>query len=162
MGRAWIPLSAAIEGQSNRVKWMPAHCSLKQAFAKACSDGSLLTPTDIRANDVVDAGAKAIARAEKPPLNQFKLVKRESTRLVEAAMWLGRVTALANHFPVEADDIKRHIRDSEGMRRKANKTVASQSQVPVEQPVAPVPGDMSRCQRWSALRARVLAKESRK
>jgi hypothetical protein len=121
LARAWIPVASAIEGASDRVVWMPAHCSAEALGHKVMSDGSALQAVDVSSNALVDAMAKSVARAQRPPKWQFDLIQREAKRLAEAATWLGQITALANHFPnpTWAEGMPRagkFLRDSQGER----------------------------------------------
>ena len=143
--------------------WMPAHCSEGAAGQKRLSNGDRLTVTDVRANSFADKYAKQVPRGEKPPLRDFAAVRRASVKLEEAARWLGRITALANHFPVATVDRDGapslgHIRDAEGIKRATTSRPAARKTT--EAPAPPVPGDLSSCPRWAAIRQRVAARST--
>ena len=63
------------------------------------------------------------------PKDQLSFVRSQATRLMEAAMWIGRATVFANHCPLESltsvDPLaaKQFVRDSEASqpRRKARR-----------------------------------------
>ena len=66
--RAWGPLASALEGDSERVVWMPAHCSaastqqaIEDRSRRRLSDGTILTRHLVLANAVVDKHAKVAA-----------------------------------------------------------------------------------------------------
>ena len=161
LGRAWGPLSLILEGDARRVIWMPAHCRVSQAGSKLMSNGLPITVRDINGNKLVDSGAKAIARREKPPKQQIAFVKKEGQLVREAAMWLGKITALANHFPNPAwsegqDRKSKFLRDSQGCRANVKKSENRKRKQPDVEPR--VPGDLSSCPRWAAIRARICAR----
>ena len=79
--------------------------TLKQAGKRTLSNGQPLPAIDIAANDYVDGKAKAEARAAQPSRRQMWTVVDHARRLTEAALWLGRITALANRFPVDGDTV---------------------------------------------------------
>ena len=74
------------------------------------------------------------------------------------ALWIGQCTVLANHFPLpRVGDVKQvFVRDSEGMQNKTRKPSAKRKHEVVSPD--PVPGDLSLCPRWAALRRRILDK----
>ncbi len=166
LGRAWGQLAALLEGDEQRAVWMPAHYSQAQVGQKRLSNGDLLSTADLVGNDCVDALAKQVAQIQRPPTQQMKAVRGAGVRLTEAAMWLGRCTALANHFPNPAwtpgmDGKLRYLRDSQGSRALTRKsgppkgcpTSAAATALPVTRL-----GDLSECSRWAALRDRVRSK----
>ena len=105
--------------------------------------------------------AKQVPQSEKPARHEFEAVRSATIRLEEAARWLGRITALANHFPIASVDsdgkpVVRHIRDSQGRKRVCT-AKAARRKPPV--PLAPrVAGDLSQCPRWAAIRQRIAAR----
>ena len=69
--------------------------------------------------DVNEPRAGGLGRGQ--PVICVDLVQREAQRLVEAATWLGQITALANHFPNPAwvesmPKVEKYRRDSQGRR----------------------------------------------
>ena len=147
LARAWIPVASALEGDYDRVAWMPAHCSAEAAGQKMLSDGAVLQVADINSNAFVNNMAKSAARAQRPPKWQFDLVQCEAQRLVEAATWLGQITALANHFPnpVWAEGMPRagkFLWDSQGERPRLRPAGCERKLVPPAQ-APPVPVDRS-------------------
>ena len=140
---------------------MPAHCTVAQAGSKLMSNGLPITVRDIRGNELVDSGAKAIARRERPPKHQIAFVKKEGCVVREAAMWLGKITALANHFPNPAwsegqGRKSKFLRDSQGCRVRKSETRKRKQPNAAQEPR--VPGDLSSCPRWAAIRARIFAR----
>ncbi len=125
--QAWGPLIASLDADGDRVRWMPAHqsaqVSLKAELARqkrTLSDGSTLTIGHVRANALVDKHAKLAAGQFKPPACDFELIRRESSRLRDVAVWIGLATEVANHWPAPRDPSDtgpiKHIRDSSGSR----------------------------------------------
>ena len=104
LARAWAPLAHALGDEADRVRWMPAHCSSAAAGSHFCSDGSTLLGTDIIANDYADEMAKSVASADQPSWHDRQMVLTEAERVTQAAQWIGRATALANHFPQSSMD----------------------------------------------------------
>ena len=43
---AWNPIASMIEGDHERVAWMPAHCSATQVGRKMLSNGQVMTEVD--------------------------------------------------------------------------------------------------------------------
>jgi len=102
LGRTWCSLSAALDAGSEKVEWMPAHCTEKDIGVKLIGDGSLLTAHHIAGNDSVDVNAKSVARRDRPSRKDMELVRTTASHVQEIALWLGMVTVLANHFPLPA------------------------------------------------------------
>ena len=127
--RAWGPVANALEGDKARVVWMPAHSSLSNITHKRLSNGMPLRAGDVVGNDLVDQLAKRVARRSAMPKHQLSFVRSQATRLMEAAMWIGRATVFANHCPLESltsvDPLaaKQFVRDSEASQptRKARR-----------------------------------------
>ncbi len=147
LARAWCPLAAALDEGSERVEWMPAHCSA------SLGNGLPLTAYHVEGNAHVDRSAKAVARRDRPPLKDVELVRREAM-VSDIARWVGKATAFANHFPAPAVDEgggakRRYWRDTEASKlpnRAARKRKAAAAQVP--EPVSQsVTGDLSQCPR---------------
>ena len=120
LARAWIPIASRIEGDASRVSWMPAHSTEKTRANKVRSDGRQLSSVDMLTNARADELAKAVPRAHRPPRADVWRIRNNAGRLYDAALWLGRVTALANHLPdlggaVDARGRIRHVRDSQGL-----------------------------------------------
>ena len=165
LARAWIPVLSAFEGRTDCAAWMPAHCNEKAAGQKYLSNGSPLTILDVSSNGMVDTFAKRVARREAPTQHELWSVRAAARRLTEAARWLGQITALANHFPVNAVDsrgraVTRHIRDSEGFKKVSQPAKKKEKPPTEDTPLARTPGDLSECPRWAALRQRLLARTS--
>ena len=118
--RAWGPLAATLEEDSRRVIWMPAHCG-SNIESKTLSNGEALKHSDVKGNAYVDSLAKQIAKRDRAPRQQVAKVSSASARLEGIAMWIGQITACANHFPdprASAQDGKkkpRFLRDSTGI-----------------------------------------------
>ena len=110
-----------------------------------------------------DRLAKQAARRHKPPQCQIDMVRSEGQLLMDAAMWIGKATALANHFPNpnwnDQLDIKlKFLRDSQAGRPWGRMTAAKKRKSPDAASVPRIPGDLSGCARWEALRLRICAK----
>ena len=156
MGRAWIPIANRLEGDPSRASWMPAHTTEATRSHRRRSDGKPLTAVDIAINDRADRLAKAIPKKEKPPFEDFRRIKEDAAHVMEAAQWLGRVTARANRFPdpsgaLDSAGRLKHLRDSQGLKGSQSRTAKKVTVAP-----PPEPGDLSGCPRWAALRMRIL------
>ena len=147
---------------------MPAHCSAEDVGTKRLSDGSLLTEADVRANALVDKLAKAAALRDRLPSLHTSWARGQWDRLTAIAIWIGQATVLAQAFPaprgVDGSARERVIRDNEG-RQGRGTAVARAGQggkrKPAVQPThtASRPaGDLAGCERWEALRRRIIAK----
>ena len=136
--RAWGPLITALEGQSDLVTWMPAHCSAAQTLQAArersmrqLSDGTQLSRHLVLANGLVDRHAKIAAAVRRPPPTDTQLIQNEADRVVSVAMWIGKATEAANHWPAPHPEVPpatvRFVRDSEAMavKRKPSATAPS-------------------------------------
>ena len=175
LARAWAPIAAALDEDSERVIWMPAHCTESQVGVKQLSNGDFLSAVDLQANAVVDQLAKEAAREDRLPIQQRKVVSDLSDTVAAVATWIGQITHIAGNFPNPAwsgAGPHRTLRDSEGMRSKAAATgIGARDRACVPQtasrngPVAGgVPGaqqlhDLSHNSQWAALHQRVVAKE---
>ena len=124
---AWGPMHSALDEGPSRVRWMPAHVSDAQSVeaaaaraARSLSDGSPLERWMVRANGAADINAKEEAKAVKPPLRDFKLVRDQAERVLGIAQWVARATVMANHWPAPesaaAGARQCFIRDSEALR----------------------------------------------
>ena len=124
MARAWGPLATALEDQAHLVTWMPAHYSaantqqaIEDRSRKRLSDGTPLTRHLVLANGVVDEHAKVAAEWRKPPPTDTRLIRSEANRLYGVAMWIGRATEAANHWPAPSSGEHQakvgFVRDSE-------------------------------------------------
>lgn len=126
--RAWGAIAQALEGNSDRVAWMPAHNVLTDFEHKKLSNGDALQKAHIVGNDLVDRLAKQVAQSSAAPRWQLGLVRSEARRLSEAAMWAAKATVFANHCPLETliavdHSAKRQfVRDSSGVRVRGKKS----------------------------------------
>ena len=120
--RAWGPVAATVGEDPGRVVWMPAHNSISDIGHRKLSDGALLSTADVVGNDLVDRLAKQIARRDSVPKPQLQFVRSQGACLLDAAMWIGRATAFANHCPeefltsVDTGSKRKFLRDSEAAR----------------------------------------------
>ena len=96
--------------------WMPAHSTADDVGSLLLGNEAPLSEVDRQSNARADAEAKAAVEAHRVPVEVRRRVKQEAKRVREAAMWLGRVTHLANSH---ADAPHR---DSEGTRWKSRRT----------------------------------------
>ena len=160
-GRAWGPIAAAFDGDTRRLAWMPAHCSTQQVGTKRLSNGILMTESDRRGNDIVDRLAKLSASWDQVPKATLEFIVQQSNLLTGIAKWIGQCGVLANHFPLPCESTNGkqvYIRDSEGIHGRLHQPRKKRKRddvIPV-----PVPGDLSLCPRWAALRRRILDKEA--
>ena len=96
--------------------WMPAHSTADDVGSLLLGNEAPLSEVDRQWNARADAEAKAAVEAHRVPVEVRRRVKQEAKRVREAAMWLGRVTHLANSH---ADAPHR---DSESTRWKSRRT----------------------------------------
>ena len=137
--RAWGPVAQALEGDSNRVAWMPAHNAMTGFEHKKLSNGNALQKAHIVGNDLVDQLAKQAAQCSAAPRWQLELVRSEARRLTEAAIWAAKATVFANHCPLETliavdpSAKKQFVRDSSGIRvrGKMSSKIGAIAQPPV-------------------------------
>ena len=99
-GRAWIPLSNAVEDYPESVGWMPAHCGKDAIGTLRLSNGEALSAVDLESNDLVDTLAKAAARSSPPSRSELELIVSTSKLVEDVATWIARIAVLANHFRV--------------------------------------------------------------
>ena len=95
-------IHTALEGISpSIVGWMPAHLTKADlALGTATkSDGSLVTSTDVWANDVADKLAKLGAEYHRVPAEEVKRWKAAHKATKARAKWIGTVTHVANNVP---------------------------------------------------------------
>ena len=141
---------------------MPAQCSSKLVGIRRLSDGTLLSERDRIGNGRVDDFAKQAAGRDKVPRSVLQLIMQHNLLLSAVAKWIGQVGVTANHFelPETGDNGKKvFIRDSEGMQSRQSKPrkprVSKRSR---EEATVRIPGDLSQCPRWAALRRRIVDK----
>ena len=157
-GRAWGPVATALEGNEDRLAWMPAHCASEAVGVKKLSNGQLMQGFDRRGNAAVDTFAKQAAKWDEPPVAQRQYVLQKSGLLTAIAKWIGQSGVIANHYqmPEKASDGKGiFIRDSEGFQARRRKPTKRKI---VEVTPSRTPGDLSSCPRWAALRRRIIDK----
>ena len=109
-------LHTALEGTApSVVGWMPAHLTKADlALGTATkSDGSLVTSTDVWANDVADKLAKLGAEHHRVPAEEVRRWKEAYRATYARAKWIGTVTHAANNVP------EFPFRDSEAARWRA-------------------------------------------
>ena len=101
---------------------MPAHNTATSYVGKKLSNGQPVQAHDVVGNDNVDGLAKQVARRDAMPRAQVQSVRDAAERLRDAAIWIGRATAYANHCPLDAlvavDPAapRQYLRDSEAQR----------------------------------------------
>ncbi len=138
---------SCIEGDRDRVKWMPAHNGSGSIAHKRLSDGTRLTREHVAGNDLVDCLAKEVAKADARPKAQMAFARAQARRVVEAAQWLGRCTAYANHCPlsdlteVDPHAKRQYVRDTTAakVRRLSGKALAQRPSAPVASRVTLAP-----------------------
>ena len=156
--RAWKPLSTALAGDGRRVSWVPAHCGPESVGRKQLDDGSFLSAGDLAGNNAVDDLAKQAARQDRAPACQLRAVRLAGCRLRELAVWIGRVTVVANSFPDPAGG-QRRVRDAQaetrwtaaGAARPLKRKAAHLDAPPADSGIWVTP-------RMAALRQRVLSR----
>ena len=135
---------------------------------RSLSDGSLLTDVDKQGNDFVDELAKSAAKLDRLPASQTEWVRDQWDLVTAVATWIGQATVLANSWPAPeghrgaASKVK--LRDNEGCRLPIAATRVGGNGRRLQPQSTPSPskralGDLSGCERWEAIRRRVLAKE---
>ena len=141
---------------------MPAHCSERHVGVKATSNGALLSLAHIQGNALVDVCAKREAQRDRLSVQQLGKLRREVANLFEAAVWLGKVTHMANnfrnpHWSGKGCGQPKFWRDAQGQKAKPKPKATATATT--QEPPTKLPGDLSACKKWSELRERVLAKE---
>ncbi len=113
LARAWIPLANILEGGTDSVAWLPAHCDKSAVGVRELSNGRKLDGVDLSSNALVDTWAKREAKSSAPNRSEFKIVE-DATKLVDCiARWIGICTREANHFPApEHQGRAKYIRDT--------------------------------------------------
>ena len=160
LSRLWGPVSTALDGDADALLWLPAHCTGAQVDSRQLSNGAPMRQKHRIGNAAVDALAKSSANDDRLPLATLKWIAAKGDKVTTIAMWIGRCTYLANHFPDtrgDPDAKPKYLRDCEGLaatRSQKYKTGRKR-----KAPVVPTqPGDLSRCPRWQQLRQRILEK----
>ncbi len=119
LARVFSMLFSSIDDVPPRMfVWMPAHCGLDEIGRAVLGDGSLLTAVDRVTNELADTYAKQAVELHRVPVAVRKRVTDAAAGVREAAMWLGRVTHLANNQPAAPRRDSEASRRSAGMRRR--------------------------------------------
>ena len=105
------------------VSWMPSHGAGHTIGEALKSDGSVVTPTDWRANRLADAAAKAAASARRSPAAARIKLQRTLAAYERALVELAVVTTAANHHPIlitndDGSTVRRFVRDSAPVPRR--------------------------------------------
>ena len=135
---------------------MPAHCSMDEVGRAALGNGSLLTEIDRHANDLADESAKAAVEAHRVPEAIRERVKDAAAEVRAAAMWLGRVTHLANNQPGPQRRDSTASRRAGALRRREARRGRGCELPPA--PIAPVGPQVTLLGALEPLRQRVLAR----
>ena len=155
-----MPLSTALGGNGRRVSWVPAHCGPESVGRKQLDDGSFLSAGDLAGNDAVDDLAKQAARRDRAPECQLRAVRQAGRRLRELAVWIGRVTVVANSFPDPAGGQGR-VRDAQAETRWTTAGAARPSKrkaAHLDAPPEAAGSSIWDTPRLAALRQRVLCR----
>jgi len=158
--RLWGPVSTAIEGDPDALAWLPAHCTGAQVGDRKLSDGTPMKQKHRIGNALADTLAKESANDDKLLIGTMKWIVAKGDKVSAIAMWIGRCTYMANHFPDprgDPDAKAKFLRDSEGLAstRMQKYKAGRKRKVPT---VPSQPGDLSQCPRWQRLRQRILEK----
>jgi hypothetical protein len=156
--RLWGPVSAALEGNTESLLWLPAHCTGSQVAYKKISDGSPMKQRHRIGNAEVDTQAKGAASNDRLPIGTLQWIAAKGNKVTDIAMWIGRCTYMANHFRDPRGDPEARpvfLRDSEGLAttRLQKYKAGRKRKVPA---VPSQPGDLSQCPRWQRIRQRIL------
>jgi hypothetical protein len=158
--RLWGPVSAALEGDADALLWLPAHCTGAQVDSRQLSNGAPMRQKHPIGYAAVDTLAKSSANDDRLPLATLKLIAAKGDKVTTIAMFIGRCTRLANHFPDtrgNPESKPKYLRDSEGLA--ATRSQKYKAGRKWKAPVVPTqPGDLSRCPRWQQLRQRIPEK----
>ncbi len=99
--RVWGMLFVVFDStdDQHRLRWMPSHRSAANASAYHCSDGSQLTPVDVRLNAIADVLAKRGAATGRVPEPVRAAVQRARDATAWIAKAVGFATWAANNAP---------------------------------------------------------------
>ncbi len=106
LARTWARAYQALEcnlctpEQIDRIRWMPAHCSMVAIGVAKASDGAPISPVDWRANRLVDKLAKLAASRYRVPAAVTRLLSTAAEAAEYYAARLGAVTYAANNYLV--------------------------------------------------------------
>ena len=142
---------------------MPAHYTAEHEGIKTLSNGQPLASKHRIGNAAVDAFAKEVARKDAPPKWQIQAVADATEKLTAIGKWLGHSCAYANRFPLP-DHLRtsrsEFIRDSEASKQVVKKPRPLKRKAASQLTPPAVPGDLSGCPRWVALRERIRARSA--
>ncbi len=112
----------------------------------------------MQGNEAVYAFAKQAARQNRAPWCQVQAVRHAGRRLCELAIWIGRMTAMANSFPDPAGGDGR-VRETEARacRSTGREWPAKRKAAHLDAPSLEV-GGMWATPHMAAVRQRVLAR----
>jgi hypothetical protein len=158
--RAWAPIASVLQGDVERVSWMPSHCPVSGETFRTLADGSPVPQALIQGNAVADQLARTAADTDRLWDECRRQARELGMRLRALGLWLGRVTAKANAFRLP-DDINGVIRDACGpLRRAPRPPKRKSSPCPLPEPVAPG-SSFWEAPRMAALRRRIVEREQR-
>jgi hypothetical protein len=118
LGRVFLIVAEQLEGTIDVVQWMPAHTNEDAIGRKQCSDGSVITDTMWRSNQLVDLMAKHAAESVRLGKQDRDWLIHRERQLCELCIFLGRLTHAANNHLLPDGKV---VRDSDGTRRKRSK-----------------------------------------
>ena len=114
--RIWTAIALQLDdSRQGLVQWMPAHTVASSFGHRITSAGEIITETMWCANQIADLLAKDGAEAVRYGSDQRQWFVRWETQLKELAIFLGKLTYIANAFPF-ADGTK--LRDSNAVKSK--------------------------------------------
>jgi len=133
--RIWTALDLQLEGQVECIQWMPAHATESSFSSMTASDGVQLTEDMWLSNQLADVLAKSGAASMRPALSERKRFHGWEKQLLELAVFLGKLTHLANDFMLPDGTV---VRDSQALAARFRKKRVGRKQAKPSQSVRSV------------------------
>ena len=100
LARVYAMLVPALDDTDlDKLLWMPAHKGAAQVGYLQLSNGDYLTEDDVMANGLADKHAKEAVEEHRVTRADVTAMAESTLRAKDRAMWLARVTVLANNSP---------------------------------------------------------------
>jgi hypothetical protein len=119
-----LMLMALEDTAKNRVVWMPSHKGAKHVGVLRCSDGELLTETDIKGNDIADKLAKQAVKEHRVGRGDVETWVSHCVDARAMATWIARATHLGNNcdeFPYKDSAASRSKAEAARHKREIEK-----------------------------------------
>ena len=154
--RVWNVIYSASDTEEAMmpVIWMPAHTAEREIGVVTKSNGAVMTKQDRDNNALVDTSAKIAAGAGRVRQAVRATILEAVADTTDMAIWIAKVTTLANHFRCLDGTILRDSQASSAVQRRRNGM--KRKDCDTEMPEMPcIQQRLAKCPRYAAIIERI-------